>query len=289
MRIFSLTFSFLFASLFLQAQPDTDVYLFKINNNDGAYSFTDLVKVTDRKGYDNQAYFTPDSKSLRFTSMKEGEKSDIFKYVIETGEMTNLTNTPNSSEYSPISMPDGEHFSVVMVEEDDKTQKLWQFPNEGGEGKRVFEDIEPVGYYTWYRDTEAAMFILGETFTLQAATIEEGKPKVIADKIGRSIHTIPGTEQVSFVNKESDEKWTINRWDPESGEISLLTETLAGSEDYCWHPAGFMIMNKGSELFMHGPTSDGKWESLGDLGVGEFYRVNISPDGEYLVVIKVKE
>jgi hypothetical protein len=273
----------------VKAQSDTDIILFSIIQDEGEFSFKDPVNVTDRKGYDNQPYFTADGKGIRFTSIQEGEKSDIYQYDLETGETTNLTNTPNTSEYSAISMPDGLSFSVVMVEEDDKTQKLWKFPVNGGEGERVLDKIEPVGYYTWYRENELAMFILGDVFTLQIANIEEdGRTKVIAENIGRSIHTIPGTEQVSFVVKESEKKWTINRWNRENGEIAPLAQTLDGEEDYCWHPEGFMLMGKDGELFMHSPEANSGWKSLGDLGIGNFYRLSVSPDGKYLAVVKTK-
>ncbi|MEZ4851600.1 MAG: hypothetical protein R3B93_23910 [Bacteroidia bacterium] len=281
---------FVLSSTKLISQPQTDVFLFSIHQEDGNFSFKKLARVTNREGYDNQPYFTADGKALRFASIREGGKSDIYRYDIETGETVNVTNTPNTSEYSPIPIPESRYFSVVMVEEDDKTQKLWKFPVEGGEGERILDKVEPVGYYTWFKENTLAMFILGDVFTLQVVNIEdEGNPKTIAENIGRSIHTIPGTEQVSFVIKESDKKWNINRWNPDNGEIAPIAQTLEGIEDYCWHPQGFLLMGKDGELFMHAPEENTEWESLGNLEIGNFYRLSVSPDGKYLAVVMMRE
>ena len=64
-----------------------------------------------------------------------------------------------------------------------------------------------------------------------------------------------------------------------------ITKTLEGSEDYCWTPAGHLLMAKGSELYRIRPGQDQEWQLMADLGVGEFYRLAMSPNGNKLAVV----
>ncbi len=50
----------------------------------------------------------------------------------------------------------------------------------------LLPDVEPVGYHAWVNDQEVAMFILGDSFTLQTARLNTAGTTLIADNIGRS-------------------------------------------------------------------------------------------------------
>ena len=63
--------------------------------------------------------------------------------------------------------------------------------------------MKPVGYHAWVEPDHLAMFILGQPATLQVGRVATGKADVVARDIGRSLHRIPGTRLVSFVQRES--------------------------------------------------------------------------------------
>ncbi|MEL6253600.1 MAG: hypothetical protein AAFR87_16445, partial [Bacteroidota bacterium] len=267
------------------SQTDTDIYLLDLDLSKKRPQIENPRNITDRKGYDNQASFSPDSKSILYTSIRGGQ-ADIFRYFIENKEVKQICNTPASSEYSPKIMPDGKAFSVVRVEEDGKTQRLWKFSLKNGKGKLLMSKVQPVGYYTWYKKNYLAMFILGSPNTLKYTSLKSQKLDGFNFNLGRSIHTIPGTENVSFVDKSKEDSWLIRSWDSDSGELKTLTETLSSKEDYCWTPDGKIFMGKEGHLFVFDPENPDKgWLDLGDLGIGDFYRLAVSPDGKHLAAV----
>ncbi len=56
-----------------QAPPATDIFLapLSISSTDGRPTIGKPVNITSRPGYDNQPAFTPDSRSILFTSIHE--------------------------------------------------------------------------------------------------------------------------------------------------------------------------------------------------------------------------
>ncbi|MGB5658018.1 MAG: hypothetical protein WBO54_00935, partial [Thermoanaerobaculia bacterium] len=93
MRLLLISFLLVPASLFAQGY---DIYLFDISGD-----FALVQQVTDREGYDNQPAFTLDSQALMFSSDRAGEQTDLFRFRIADGQVSNLTNTPAENEFSP--------------------------------------------------------------------------------------------------------------------------------------------------------------------------------------------
>lgn len=278
---------FLLFCLFMKvfAQSATDIYLLDLDLSGEQPRLTNPRNITDRQGYDNQASFSPDSKSVLYTSIRGGQ-ADIFRYFLDSKDVQQICNTPNTSEYSPKIMPGGKAFSVVRVEADGKTQRLWKFSLKKGKAKLLMPEVQPVGYYTWYKKGHLAMFILGNPNTLKYTSVKSQQLQGFDFNLGRSIHTIPGTERVSFVDKSKEDSWLIRSWDSKSGELKSLTETLRGKEDYCWTPDGRIFMGKEGHLFVFDPNNAANgWLDLGDLGIGDFYRLAVSPDGKHLAAV----
>src|SRR5919112_256218 len=134
----------LVASLTAQAQTQTppqttptppaateDIFVVDVRAARGKLEFGQPANITNRAGYDNQPSFLPDGASLLYTSQREDNQTDIYRYDFKTGQSARLTATPEG-EYSPTLMPGGKFFSVIRVESD-KTQRLWKFPLAGGE------------------------------------------------------------------------------------------------------------------------------------------------------------
>ena len=51
---------------------------------------------------------------------------------------------------------------------------------------KLFADVEPVGYHAWINDSEVAMFILGDSFTLQTARLDAKGSKLYKRSPGDS-------------------------------------------------------------------------------------------------------
>lgn len=281
---------FFLSSLFAQSPPATDIYLVGIQKQGEKITLGVPQNITNRDGYDNQPFFLPNDSGILYTSIRNGQ-ADIYKFEIATKTTTAMTQTPES-EYSPTPTPDGNSFSVVRVELDTSLiQRLWKFPLDGGEPELVLKDINPVGYHAWGDENTLGLFVLGNPPTLQLADVRTGKAKVLAERIGRSLHKIPGQHAISFVSKVSENEWWINKLDLATREITRLAKTLPGSEDYAWLPDGSMVMGKDSKLYRWQQKSPSEWQLLGNFseyGLKGITRLAVSMDGKYFAVVAAR-
>jgi hypothetical protein len=275
--------------------PASDIFIVEIINHHDFKSRTDIVKFGEPKktndfvGYNNQPFFMPDGRSILYTSIRN-KQADIYRYDIKTAATTQVTNTPES-EYSPTLMPDRRNISVVRVEADGKTQRLWKFPLAGGAPSLIMEDIKGVGYHLWIDDHTLALFIvgsMGKPNYLEIYDLRTGKSEFITDNPGRVLRLLPNQNKFSFVQKISTDRWEIKAFDLRTHTSSSLIETLAASEDYAWLPDGRLLMGKESKLFMLVPLSGQKWSQVEDFavpGLQGISRIAISPKGDRLAMV----
>jgi hypothetical protein len=278
------------------APPDTEIYLAPMKMANGALEIGPAVNVTNSPGYDNQPFFTPDGKSILFTSVRGGPstQTDIYRYDITSKQVSQVTRTPES-EYSPTVTPAG-NLSVVRVELDgSNTQRLWQFTADGRDPRVVLENVKPVGYHAWADDHTLALFVLGQPATLQLADTRTGAARTLASDIGRSIQRIPGSSPVSaisFVQRErTADKTTliINELNPSTGDVVRLTPAVEGSTeaDTAWAPDGTLLMARGDVLYAWKRGQSG-WKEvlpLQRLSLSGVTRLAVSPKGDYLALV----
>lgn len=266
------------------APPSTDIYSVDLEMDPVAVSAEGLLNLTDRDGYDNQPLFSPDGQFVLFTSFRE-DQTDIYQVRLSDGHIEQLTETPES-EYSPTVTPDGAGISVIRVEADG-TQRLWKFDRSGDNPSLLFTDIKPVGYHAWVDDTKIAMFILGQPPTLQVGTLASGEAEIAAESIGRSIHRVPDTKNVSYVYKKSDDEWRIRFLNPSEGSMMDFAPTRPGREDYAWTPSRALLMADGAVLY-NWDQKNGEWVALYDFaphGITNITRLAVSPKGNKLAFV----
>jgi len=264
------------------AQAATDLFLVRF---DGSGPEMDVVvtRITDRDGYDNQPFFTPDGGAVLFTSIREGQ-ADIYRYDVGTGETSQIVAT-SESEYSPTVMPGGSRFSVVRVEAD-STQRLWSFAMDGSDPQLVLPGIAPVGYHAWLSETRVALFVLGSPATLQLADLTTGDAWVVAEDIGRSVHGVPDTEMVSFLWRTDEGAW-ITAFDPGREHFERLAAPMESNEFHAWLPEGTLLSADYSTLYVAHPPSY-EWQAVADLaeyGIHNISRIAVGPGGETLVIV----
>jgi hypothetical protein len=264
------------------APPDTDVWLARLGP-DGA--ITQPINITDRKGYDNQPSFTPDGKAILFTR-RDGEQTDIYTYDFTSRSSlpTPVTNTPES-EYSPTVTPDGAGISVIRVEADG-SQRLWRFTRDGQSPQLVLANVKPVGYHAWGPGGTLALFVLGNPNTLQVADTRTGRATIVAQRIGRSLHRIPGRGTISVLHSEGDVRW-IKALDIGTRTLTPIVRAIESADgDYAWTPDGAILMSDGQRLMRS--SGDGQWQAAADLsalGLEGVSRLAVSPDGRWLAMV----
>ena len=130
--------------------------------------------------------------------------------------------------------------------------------------------------------------MLGEPPTLQLAERASGKAEVYARDIGRALHPVPGRKAISFIHKESDERWQVKRLDLETGEITPLITTPPGREDVAWSADGALWTSDGSRILRWRPNRDEGWQPVTDLapqGIQGITRLALSPAGDRLALV----
>jgi hypothetical protein len=281
-RLLLLAAAVLFAQ---QAPPSTDIYLVEMKGGLETLTGAKPQPLAVEKGYDNQPSFTPDGRFVLFTANRDGKQMDIYEHT-RGGSTRPLITTPEG-EYSPTMTPDG-GISVIRVERDG-TQRLWRFDRNGSNPRVVLSNVRPVGYHAWIDGTRLALFVLGQPATLRLAQPGDGPADTVATDIGRSLHRIPGSRSISFVQREGDGRFVVKRLDPDSKRIVTLTDAVAGSSDRdtAWMPDGTLLMSAGTRLFAWKAGESG-WREVYDVkphGLGSVSRLAVSPDGRALALV----
>ncbi len=273
------------------APPASDIFIIDVRRQDGELTLGQPKKITEVAGYNNQPFFMPNGQAILYTSIRN-KQADIYRYDIKTGTTTQVTDTPES-EYSPTLMPDGKNFSVVRVEADGKTQRLWKFPLAGGAPSLILENVQPVGYHHWIDDHTLALFILGGTGKpnfLEIYDLRSGKSEFVTENPGRIIRRIPNREDFSYVHKIANDNWEIKQFNLRTHTSSSLIATLPGIEDYAWLPDGKLLTGKDSKIFAVVPLSGAKWQELANFsiaGVTRITRIAVSPKGNRIAIVGV--
>jgi hypothetical protein len=269
-----------------RAVPSTDIFLVDLTNSKGQLTVGQPRNITKRAGYDNQPMFSADGKSLLYTSIREDNQADIFRYDLAKESIQQITKT-KESEYSPTIMPGGKALSVIRVEADN-TQRLWSFPFDGAQPSLILQDIKPVGYHLWIDEHTLMLFVLGQPPTLQLADTRTGKAEKLADNPGRTLLRIPNQQKVSFLHKVSDSEWLIKSFDLKSRQMATLIQTLPDKEYFCWTPQGVLLMAKDAKLYKWDAKKDSQWQEIADLsafGLKDITRLAVSPKGDKLALV----
>lgn len=244
--------------------------------------------LTDRPEYDNQPSFINEYQ-LVFSAADEKGNHDIIVYNFNSGKFTNLTKTPDVSEFSPSLTDCGLYVSAVVMEAD-KKQRIWLYPINFGEPELLYDDIEPVGYYDWY-DNKAAMFILGEPNKLIYAN---GKNDLleIDTNIARSVKNRPKTSEITYLSQTDKikigekEAFLLKSYDLVTQEYDEMGFGIEGSQDFIWLDKNYLIMARENSVYRR-KYSDKNWEIIGTI-ISETHqnitRMAYSPDLNVLVV-----
>lgn len=264
--------------------PGTDIWLIKIAGN----QITSVEPVVQREGYDNQPSFSSDNNWLHYTRGKTAEDglgyTDIWRVNLNTGQSSPVTTT-NTSEFSPLPLPNAPGLSMVRVLEDGR-QELWStFPDTERPERRIVS-AEPVGYHVWLSGDSLTLFVLGNPELNETNRLELWQPSSdsgmrIADDIGRGLQVSQRGELFYVQNPSKITRMQLNKTPVPVIDLYENGQDFAlGRDDVFWHGSGSKIYRYAS--------GDSGWQLMIDLqqhGLGGITRVAVSPAGDRLAVV----
>jgi hypothetical protein len=254
--------------------PSFDIYMGDLGIQDNQLKVSHLRALTNRTGYDNQPLFLPDGDSLLYTSAiinNKVEQTDSMFVSFKSGQILNLTNSVES-EYSPTLMPNGKNFSVIRAT--DNEQKLWRYPlhpeqQSSESASELLAIINPVGYHAWVDKDRVLLFVLGEPQTLQLADLREQSSQILDNNIGPSLFAIPDSPLMSYtvsIGKGDDIRWRLKSYQPNTGQIKILTTLPKGAYYYAWAGNGYAIAAVDNTLMQWDKANaDRGWQPFADV------------------------
>ena len=270
--------------------PDAEIYLVPLSLRGDTVRAGNPTNLTRRVGYDNQPMFTRDSRAIYYTANLGDGQSDIYRFDLGTGLTRPVQRTTPESEYSaaPI-LGDTAAVAVIRVEVD-STQRLWRLPLNGGAPSVLIADLKPVGYFAQPNDSTWVTFVLGTPATLQVVRAGQPGAVTLARNIGRSLHRIPGTRFVSFVQKGA-QPWQVMRLDVSTNRLDTLVALPEGTEDMAWVDSTTMLAGQGTTLLQWtrgSGSSRSTWRMVANFSYAPLQRISrlaVSPSRQWLAMV----
>jgi len=263
-----------------------DIFVFDVATSNGRITLSNGRNTTARQGYDNQPYFTADSKAFLFASQR-GRLNDVYEYVLASGEIRQVTDTPDIPEYSPV--PDADNRSVTVVRENTvPDQTVWRVAKDTGESEWMLTSREPIGYYAVNDDGYALLWVR-YAFAMHLKSPGDGETRFITGNAAPSApKIIPGSDDFSFVHRQGNGQTWIKRLEPETLAVTPIAPLPGTQIDYAWTPDGTIVAGRDSILFQWKPGESSEWlelASLADDGLRDISRVAVSPDGRKIAIV----
>jgi hypothetical protein len=285
------TFLFAMITIASYAQyPATNIYVMDMTRvGQDYFKFTDPIFLNSDNigGYNNQPSFIDDDQ-LMVTSQRDGKQTDIYVYNFQNLKVTQVTNTPDVSEFSPVMIPNENTFSTVNIEKDGKTQRMWRYEFDvEKDGSLLTKDIDNIGYYEWIDDTKAAVYIIDEPNNLEIVNVNTQKTIRYATNIGRCMKKMSNGD-LCYVQKEKT-GWLLKRLDIRNLDVVTIAPTLIDSEDFEILPDDTILMGKGDKLYKLRADDEKQWSIIGDFknfDIQKITRIAVSKNKIAIVATK---
>lgn len=269
------TFILYFTLGTLSAQGETEVYLLDLTKD-----LDSPVNISHNPGYDNQPSFW-DNDYLLYTRTRAGQ-TDIARYNLNSKNTQWLCDTPQGSEYSPLRIPESEDFSAIRLDTSG-LQRLYRYTADGKD-ELLFSSLK-IGYQHWVSAKGLLCNVLVEDHMNLMLVQSDSATKLIAEKVGRSLHRIPKKAELSFI-QQKEGKSVLSSFDLTKQNIQTLLPLPEGVQDVAWLATGILIFAQGKTLFKWDPnTSNGiqVWKKL--RGINNISRLALSPNGKLLALV----
>lgn len=267
--------------------PETEIFIFDIDLKSDANILSNGFNATQRRGYDNQPVFTPDSNSFVY-SRDDSTQTDVYEYDLTTSNTKRLTNS-NATEFSPTPTPDNSAISFVS----DRNASIW-VGERGTIDKPKWllahtDNREPIGYYAWNHSTGDILYWSQYGFSISLTHESEQTLHYLSgNAVPSTPQIIPNTNHFSFVHRQSNGQLWIKAINPKTRAITPITPTVGNNANYTWAPDGSILMIEQNVLYRNKLGESPQWYSVANLdkaGIAGGYRLAISPNSRKLAIV----
>ncbi|GIU23656.1 hypothetical protein [Shewanella sp. MBTL60-007] len=274
-----------------------DIWLYPLDYNEAEqqWHLGEAKAVTERDGYDNQPSFSPDGQNLLFTSDRVDSQNDIYQYRLDNASLSQLTFTPDQSEYSPqayATAGNGVQIKYV-VEQGVPHQSVWQ-QSANTPRQRAINSLIPAGYFA--SDERLGTLIWARyAYSLYFEPVGETADErhFVVDNVGRSIHAIPNDKAFSYLHKQLDGDRIIKRYSPlDNSHQRLIALPPSANEDYTWSQDNWLFNIDGGDLvgWKADQMTQPEWQLVSSISPPSAdhlspSRIAISPDNKHLAVV----
>ena len=273
------------------AQSDSEIFLLDIKFKQDKIEISNVKKISNNKGYNNQPIFVSNDKIL-FTSERNFQ-NDIVEYNSIDNSLKYLTNT-QTSEYSPIRYKKNKVSAVSLDKKGEQYLRIYNIKN--NTYNIPFTD-KIVGYYNYSKQIKNLIIssvLENNELVLYTSNLKTKEHTYVDNNTGRSIHNIPkykfGQEKISYISKK-DSIWNINYVDLSNYKTKTITTTLNNNEDICWFKDGSILTSHKNNLYIFNSKLSKNWKllcSLEEYGITNISRIAINPDNDKLALVNSK-
>jgi Tol biopolymer transport system component len=277
------------SSISLFAQQEPEVYLMNLNTAVDSFAVSNFKNISTNKGYDSQPSFI-NTTTLIYAGT-ENDQTEIIAYDLNQETKSRLNKTTLGGEYSPQKFPLENRIAAVRLDPDG-LQRLYSYvlnTNKKEESKELIPDYM-VAYFTFYdNDNIVASIIIDDQLDLFKANLTTGEVLKITSNTGRSIHKVPGTNNVSYTLVNEDdihEVYIINIMG--DNESYYVCDLPFGIQDHCWLTDTQLLLGSDDKIYVYDLFGNRKWEEAADLSsenISEINRVTVSPDQKKLAIV----
>ena len=269
--------------------PETEIFLFDLDLTDAENPLSGGKNVTNRAGYDNQPFFTKDSKTFLY-SRSDDYQTDVYEYDLASGISTQITRS-EATEFSPTPFPDNKSMSFVT----NRSNSVWHGTRDDIDNPEwtltASDNHEPIGYHAWNHKTGDILYWSQYGFNVTLVHESESNYHYVAgNAVPSTPHIIPGTDKFSFVHRQINGSVWIKELDPKTKAVRPLTPTKGSNANYGWTPDGSILMIEDDKLYRWQPEAE--WEEIADLadhGIKNANRLAISPNSKKIAVVGLPE
>jgi len=277
--------------------PDTDIYLADLSMIDGKIWIGTPQPLAVSNGYDNQPAFLPGGNALLYTSAGPSGKTDLWQRNLVSGKVTQLTDTPDRSEYSPRLTPDGQSVSFIQEGLTGQITEVYAQPltTNGTQGSAsAYIALKPLGYYALLDQGETVLtFLRDEPASLQRVDKATGKTQQIASNIGRALYTPNNAQTAFFTTANEDGSFLVNRYEDETGKVTALFALPGTVQDYAVFALpngtehGFFAAEE-TRLYFRTDAEGETWQQIEDFyeaGFSEISRLAVNKSATRIALV----